>query len=87
MNASPIAIFVAGFVAGGLILGGSILRAESWLLDRVHTGGVVPGQTGTLFCTNANHTLRVGFRGHIGNVTASAQIGGPAYGVSLHCPA
>lgn len=86
MSASPIAIFAAGFVAGGLILGGSVVYADTSPLARVVLGGVLPGQIGDLFCINANGSLRTGVRGQFGPSFAGVQMGGPAYGVGLRCP-
>ncbi len=87
MSVSPIAIFAAGFVAGGLILSGSIAGANLLIHERTRGGGVLPGHYASLFCIHANGTLRIGVRGHIGNARASEQIGGPAYGVGFQCPA
>ena len=84
MNARPIAIFAAGFIAGGLTLGGALAHARIVTLNSA-IAGVLPNSEGSLFCVTANSVLRP-----ISGVTRNTSVnapGGVSHGVTMRCPA
>ncbi|MGK7866431.1 hypothetical protein [Falsiroseomonas sp. E2-1-a20] len=83
MKASPIAIFVAGFVAGGIVLGG-VAQARITMLNSA-IAGVLPNSEGSLFCVTAANVLRP-ITGVQRNTSVNAP-GGVSYGVTMRCPA
>ena len=83
MKASPIAIFVAGFVAGGIVLGG-VAHARITMLNSA-IAGVLPSSEGSLFCVTAANVLRP-ITGVQRNTSVNAP-GGVSYGVTMRCPA
>ncbi len=84
MKNSPIAIFAAGFVAGGIILGGALAHARIVMLNSA-IAGVLPNSEGSLFCVTANNVLRP-ITGVTRNTSVNAP-GGVSYGVTMRCPA
>ncbi|MBX9749744.1 MAG: hypothetical protein K5Q68_09040 [Roseococcus sp.] len=86
MKASPIAIFAAGFMAGGIVLGGALAHARIVMLNAA-IAGVLPGSEGSLFCVTANSVLKAGTgvqRDTSVRVPGSQEI---SYGVTMRCPA
>lgn len=84
MRASPIAVFAAGFVAGGIVLGGVLAHARIITLN-ASIAGVLPDSEGSLFCAAGNSTVRavVGVtRPSVVNATG----GGASTGVTMRCP-
>ncbi|WP_376096607.1 hypothetical protein ACE7GA_05180 [Roseomonas sp. CCTCC AB2023176] len=84
MRASPIAIFAAGFVAGGIAFGAVAAHARFVVLNS-SVGGVLPNSEGSLFCVTSGSVLRP-----INGVTRNSSVnapGGVAYGVTFRCPA
>lgn len=84
MHASPIAIFAAGFIAGGIVLGGVVAHARIVTLNAA-IAGVLPNSEGSLFCVTAASVLRP-IVGVSRNTTVSAP-GGVSHGVTMRCPA
>lgn len=84
MKASPISIFAAGFVAGGIVLGGAFAHARIVTLN-ASIAGVLPNSEGSLFCVTASSVLRpIAGVQRTSTVTAP---GGTSTGVTLRCPA
>ncbi len=84
MKTFPIAIFAAGFVAGGVILGGFVAHARIVTLNAA-IAGVLPNSEGSLFCVTAASALRP-----IAGVFRSSSVtapGGVSHGVTMRCPA
>lgn len=84
MQASPIAIFAAGFMAGGIVLGGAFAHARITQLN-ASIAGVLPNSEGSLFCVTAGNVLRP-----IPGVTRYTSVnapGGVSNGVTMRCPA
>lgn len=82
MQASPIAIFAAGFIAGGAALGGAHARIVT-LNSAI--AGVLPNSEGSLFCVTAASVLRP-----ITGVSRQTSVNAPAgvsHGLTLRCPA
>ena len=84
MTASPIAVFAAGFIAGGIVLGGVVAHARIVTLN-ASVAGVLPNSEGSLFCVTASSALRP-INGVMRNSSVNAP-GGVAYGVTFRCPA
>jgi hypothetical protein len=84
MNASPFAIFAAGFIAGGIVLGGVVAHARIVTLNAA-IAGVLPNSEGSLFCVTAASVLRP-ITGLQRNTSVNAP-GGVSYGVTMRCPA
>jgi hypothetical protein len=84
MKNSPIAIFAAGFVAGGVVLGGALAHARIVTLNSA-IAGVLPNSEGSLFCVTANSVLRP-IVGTQRTTTVNAP-GGVSTGVTMRCPA
>ncbi|MGG5888556.1 hypothetical protein ACLF3G_15580 [Falsiroseomonas sp. HC035] len=83
MQASPVAIFLAGFIAGGIVLGG-VAQARIVMLNSA-IAGVLPNSEGSLFCVTAGNVLRP-----ISGVQRGTSVnapGGVSYGVTMRCPA
>lgn len=85
MKASPIAIFAAGFLAGGIILGGVVAHARIVTLN-ASIAGVLPNSEGSLLCVTANSSVRA-VVGVSRSITVNATGGGISTGVTLRCPA
>lgn len=84
MQASPIAIFAAGFIAGGVALGGALAHARIVTLNSA-IAGVLPNSEGSLFCVTASSVLRP-----IAGTTRPSSVnapGGVSNGVTMRCPA
>ena len=84
MTKSPIAIFAAGFLAGGIVLGGVVAHARIVTLNSA-IAGVLPNSEGSLFCVTAGSVLRP-----ITGVQRSTSVnapGGISHGVTMRCPA
>ncbi len=85
MRASPIAIFAAGFLAGGVALGAVAAHARLVMLNS-QVGGVLPGTMARLICVTSNSEIRP----VVGQVVPSGQIpaagGGTGQGINLRCP-
>lgn len=82
----PIAVFAAGFVAGGLALGAVAAHARLVQVN-LDIGGVTPGGEGSLLCSNASGMVRA-VRGTYRELSVNAPGGaGLSYGVTLRCPA
>lgn len=84
MRASPIAMFAAGFVAGGVVLGGVVAQARIVTLNAA-IAGVLPNSEGSLFCVTASSVLRP-IVGVFRTTTVNAP-GGVSTGVTMRCPA
>ena len=84
MPASPLAIFAAGFLAGGIVLGGVVAHARIVTLNS-SIAGVLPNSEGSLFCVTASSVLRP-INGVVRNSSVNAP-GGVANGVTFRCPA
>lgn len=85
MRASPFAIFAAGFLAGGIVLGGVVAHARIVTLN-ASIAGVLPNSEGSLLCAAANSTVRA-VVGVSRPLTVNATGGGVSTGVTLRCPA
>jgi len=84
MQASPIAIFAAGFIAGGVALGGALAHARIVTLNSA-IAGVLPNSEGSLFCVTAASVLRP-----ITGVSRPTSVNAPdgvSHGLTLRCPA
>ncbi len=57
MQASHVALFAAGFVAGGIALGGIVAHARIATLN-ASVAGVLPNSGGSLFCVTAASAIR-----------------------------
>ena len=57
MKSSPIVIFAAGFIAGGIVFGGAVAHARIVTLNAA-IAGVLPNSEGSLFCVTAASVLR-----------------------------
>lgn len=84
MRASPYVTFCAGFVAGGIVLGGVLAHARIVTLNSA-IAGVLPNSEGSLFCVTASSVLRP-ISGVQRNTSVNAP-GGVSYGVTMRCPA
>jgi hypothetical protein len=85
MKASPIAVFAAGFIAGGVVLGGAVAHARITTLNSA-IAGVLPASEGSLFCVNASNRV-LAISGQVRNTSVNAQAGtGTSYGVTMRCP-
>ncbi len=84
MPASPIAVFCAGFLAGGLVLGGALAHARIVTLNSA-VAGVLPNSEGSLFCVTAASVPRA-IPGVSRNTSVNAP-GGVSHGVTMRCPA
>jgi hypothetical protein len=84
MPSSPMAIFAAGFVAGGVVLGGFVAQARITTLNAA-IAGVLPNSEGSLFCVTAANVLRP-ITGVYRQTSVTAP-GGVSYGATLRCPA
>jgi hypothetical protein len=85
MQASPLAIFAAGFIAGGIVLGGVVVHARIVTLN-ASIAGVLPNSEGSLFCVTAASVPRP-IAGVSRNTSVTAPGNGVATGVTLRCPA
>ena len=85
MRASPIAIFAAGFIAGGIALGGVLAHARIVTLN-ASIAGVLPNSEGSLFCATAASKVRA-IAGVMRSTTVNASGGGTSTGATLKCPA
>ena len=83
MTPHPIAIFAAGFVAGGIVLGGLLAHARIVTLNSA-IAGVLPNSEGSLFCVTTNSVLRP-ITGAYRATSVNAP-GGVSYGATLRCP-
>jgi hypothetical protein len=85
MQASPLAIFAAGFIAGGIVLGGVVVHARIVTLNAA-IAGVLPNSEGSLFCVTNASILRP-----ISGVSRPTSVNAPgnavSAGVTLRCPA
>ena len=84
MRASRLVFFAAGFLAGGIVLGGVVAHARIVTLNSA-IAGVLPNSDGSLFCVTAASVLRP-----IPGVQRSSTVtapGGISIGVTLRCPA
>lgn len=84
MRASPFAIFAAGFVAGGIALGGALAQARIVTLNAA-IAGVLPNSEGSLFCVTAASAVRA-VQGVARPTSVNATGGGVSQGVTLRCP-
>ena len=84
MRATPVAMFFAGFIAGGVVLGGFVAHARIVTLNSA-IAGVLPNSEGSLFCVTASSVLRP-ITGVTRNTSVNAP-GGVSYGVTMRCPA
>jgi len=84
MRASPFAVFAAGFVAGGIVLGGVVAHARIVTLNAA-IAGVLPNSEGSLFCVTAGSVLRP-IQG-VTRFTSVTAPGGVSNGVTMRCPA
>lgn len=84
MRTSSIAIFAAGFLTGGIVLGGVVAHARL-LSVNLDIGGVTPGSEGSLLCVTANGAVRA-VTGTSRPMTVNAPGGGLSTGVVLRCP-
>lgn len=84
MKASPVAMFAAGFIAGGIVLGGVVAHARIVTLNSA-IAGVLPNSEGSLFCVTASSVLRP-ITGVYRQTSVNAP-GGVSYGATLRCPA
>ncbi|MBU8537654.1 hypothetical protein [Falsiroseomonas tokyonensis] len=85
MQASPIAIFAAGFIAGGILLGGVVAQARIHMLTTA-VGGVPPNSEGSLLCVTATNAIRA-TTGASRNASVNVPGGvGVSYGVTMRCP-
>ncbi len=57
MKASQAEIFAAGFITGGVVLGGLVAQARIVDLN-LSVAGVLPNTQGSLFCVTSNSVLR-----------------------------
>ncbi len=84
MHASPLAIFAAGFLAGGIALGGVVAHARITSVNG-SIGGVLPNSEAGLLCVTAANAVRA-----VRGVSREGTVGAPAgasTGVWLRCPA
>lgn len=86
MKTSPIAVFAAGFLAGGIVLGGFV--AHAWITTlNASIAGVLPNSEGSLFCVTADNKARP-ITGVYRATTVNAQSApGISGGATLRCPA
>lgn len=84
MRTSPIAVFAAGFLAGGIVLGGVVAHARITSVN-LSIAGVPPNSEGGLLCVTAANAVRP-IRGTFRESTVGAPAG-QATGVWLRCPA
>ena len=84
MHLHPIAIFAAGFMAGGIVLGGVVAHARITTLN-ASIAGVLPNSEGSLFCVTAANVLRP-ITGVYRQSSVNAP-GGVSYGATFRCPA
>ena len=84
MQKPRIATFAAGFIAGGLIVGGVIAHARITTLN-ASIAGVLPNSEGSLFCVTAANVLRP-IKGVVRETSVTAP-GGVSNGVTMRCPA
>ena len=84
MRTSAIAIFAAGFLAGGIVLGGVVAHARMTSVNG-SIGGVLPNGEAGLLCVSATNVVRsvVG----VSRVSTVTGPSGPSTGVWLRCPA
>lgn len=86
MTRSSLAIFTAGFLAGGIVLGGYVAHARITQVN-LSVAGVPPNTGGSMFCVNAANAVRT-VAGTSRVVTVRAQTGGgESIGIELRCPA
>jgi hypothetical protein len=84
MQASHIAIFAAGFIAGGIVLGGYVAHARITSVNG-SIGGVLPNSEAGLLCVTVGNAVRP-----IRGVWREGTVGAPSgssTGVWLRCPA
>jgi hypothetical protein len=84
MQASPIAFFAAGFIAGGIVLGGYVAHARITSVNG-SIGGVLPNSEAGLLCVTTGNAVRA-----IRGIVRESAVGvpaGTASGVWLRCPA
>jgi hypothetical protein len=84
MPASPIVTFAAGFLAGGILLGGVVAHARITTLN-ASIAGVLPNSEGSLFCVTAANAPRP-ITG-VYRATSVNATGGVSTGATLRCPA
>ena len=84
MRTSPLAIFAAGFLAGGIVLGGVVAHARITSVNG-SIGGVLPNGEAGLLCVTAANVVRP-VRGVSRESTVNSG-NGQATGVWLRCPA
>ncbi|MBP0447814.1 hypothetical protein J8J14_24025 [Roseomonas sp. SSH11] len=80
MPASPVAIFAAGFIAGGIALGGAVAHARITTLNSA-IAGVLPNSEGSLFCVTSANAVRP-----IAGMSRNSSVNAPG-GVTMRCPA
>ena len=85
MRTRSLAIFAAGFVAGGITLGGVLAHARLISVN-LDIGGVPPGSQGSLLCVTANGAVRAA-TGTFRPMSVNAAGGGISTGVVLNCGA
>lgn len=85
MPASRVVIFVAGFITGGIALGGIVAHARITTLN-ASIAGVLPNSEGSLFCVNVENRV-LPIRGTYRETSVNAQASpGVSYGATLRCP-
>ena len=85
MRNSPITAFTAGFLAGGIVLGGVAAHARLTSVNG-QVAGVLPNSGGSMFCVTAANGIRA-VTGVSRIVSVSARSGAVGTGVELRCPA
>jgi hypothetical protein len=86
MQANIITAFAAGFLAGGIALGGVVAHARITTIN-ASVAGVLPNSEGSLFCVTAANQARP-ITGVYRATTVNAQSApGISGGATLRCPA
>ncbi|MBU8539205.1 hypothetical protein [Falsiroseomonas tokyonensis] len=85
MQIARIASFAAGFLAGGIVLGGYVAHARITSVN-LSIGGVLPNSEGGLLCVTAANAVRPSIRGTWREGTVGVP-GGTATGIWMRCPA
>ncbi len=80
-----IASFAAGFLAGGIVLGGYMAHARMTSVNAA-IGGVLPNSEAGLLCVTSANAVRPGIRGTWRESTVGVP-GGSATGIWMRCPA
>lgn len=84
MRTSPIAAFAAGFLAGGIILGGVVAHARLTSVNG-QIAGVPPNSGGSMFCVTAANAVRA--VAGVSRIVTVGVPGGTSTGVELRCAA